>query len=264
MSWPIPGVGCGPPLGVPDVEIEVVDERHLPAPLHMRVRRAPLALGRLRPPRHCFLLCDAGQRHRACALRGRRLDIRACDLFFLLVLDEVPHRDAVDLRELVRLGPGRLRIFQNAADDGIGNPRCQRRNWHTMPALDRPGGSGRTTARRRRIRRRPGRCPALLSPSPRRASRAGAPPARGGPWGSAAAGTPGCRCPASACGRRPFGERGLNIRGRQRVSTAGSEHPRHVGGLGRVDALRLQQGVGAHVYLDGQGEDVRELVRLGS
>jgi len=26
-------------------------------------------------------------------------------------------------------------IFPNAADDGIGHPRCQRRNWHTMPTL---------------------------------------------------------------------------------------------------------------------------------
>ena len=26
-------------------------------------------------------------------------------------------------------------IFPNAADDGMKNPRCQRRNWHTMPTL---------------------------------------------------------------------------------------------------------------------------------
>ena len=26
-------------------------------------------------------------------------------------------------------------IFPNAADDGIGYPRCQRRNWHTIPTL---------------------------------------------------------------------------------------------------------------------------------
>ena len=26
-------------------------------------------------------------------------------------------------------------ILPNAADDGIGYPRCQRRNWHTMPVL---------------------------------------------------------------------------------------------------------------------------------
>ena len=26
-------------------------------------------------------------------------------------------------------------IFPNAADDGIGNPHCQRRNWHTQPTV---------------------------------------------------------------------------------------------------------------------------------
>src|SRR3954471_13849858 len=41
------------PLRIPDVEIEVVHERHLPAPLHVRVPRLLLALGRPRPPHRC-------------------------------------------------------------------------------------------------------------------------------------------------------------------------------------------------------------------
>ena len=33
-------------------------------------------------------------------------------------------------------------IFPNAADDGIGYPRCQRRNWHTIPTLCNRGTIG--------------------------------------------------------------------------------------------------------------------------
>jgi hypothetical protein len=108
------GIGVGlperrPPLRVPQVEVEVVDEGHLPAPLHVRVRRAPLALGRPRPPHRCLLLRDADQRHPAGASGRRGPDEGPSDLLLLLLaFGEVAHRDPVLLREPVH--PGHIRL----------------------------------------------------------------------------------------------------------------------------------------------------------
>ena len=51
------------PLGVPEVEVEVVDVGHLTAPLHMRMRRRFLSFALPGTPHRCFLLSNADQHH---------------------------------------------------------------------------------------------------------------------------------------------------------------------------------------------------------
>src|SRR5487761_648952 len=63
------------PIGIPEVEVEVVHERRLAAPLHVRLSRVLLALRPPRFPAERLLLSDAEQNHSTiAALLGRRLD----------------------------------------------------------------------------------------------------------------------------------------------------------------------------------------------
>src|SRR5262249_60804744 len=81
------------------------------------------------------LLRDADQRHRAGARGGRSLEIRTGDPLLALALPKrttgMPPAVANLCTPAVQASP----IFPNAADEGMKNPRCQRKNWHTMPTL---------------------------------------------------------------------------------------------------------------------------------
>jgi hypothetical protein len=104
------GIGVGlpertTPFGIPQIEIEVVDKPHLPAPLHVRVRRVLLTLRLPRPPHRRLLLGDPDQHHPTlAALAGCLGDQRRRDLLLVLALREIHHRDALDPREPVYLG----------------------------------------------------------------------------------------------------------------------------------------------------------------
>ena len=92
------------PLRIPQVEVEVVHEGRLSAPLHVRVPGLLLALGWPRPPHRRLLLGDADQHHLAVtALVGAGVDQRSGLGLFALTLAEVHHRDPVDLGETVDL-----------------------------------------------------------------------------------------------------------------------------------------------------------------
>jgi hypothetical protein len=74
----------------------VVDERHLPPPLHVGVRRVLLALGLPGAPGGGLLLCDADHHHTAvAALASRSLQKRAGHRFLVLPLLEVNHANLV-------------------------------------------------------------------------------------------------------------------------------------------------------------------------
>src|SRR6202165_731825 len=73
------------PVGVPQVEVEVVEEAHLAGPLHMRMRHMLLALGLPRPPYPGLFLSDPDQPPPPVAPPPRgRLDQRPRDLPLVL------------------------------------------------------------------------------------------------------------------------------------------------------------------------------------
>ena len=93
------------PFRIPQVEVEVVDERHLPAPLHVRMRGVFLSLRLPRSPHRRLLLRDPDQCHCALTAAGRGgVDVRAGDRFLVLTLPEVDHRHAMVFRPAVHLG----------------------------------------------------------------------------------------------------------------------------------------------------------------
>ncbi len=86
------------PVRVPEVEVEVVDEGRLAAPLHMRAPRVLLALGPPRPPAERLLLRDPEQDDATAItlLRGRLDQWPGIGLLALTLL-EVVHGDAAGL-----------------------------------------------------------------------------------------------------------------------------------------------------------------------
>jgi hypothetical protein len=83
----------------------MVDETHLPTPLHVWMRRMLLALGLPRPPHRGLFLRDADQHHPpVTALAFGSIDQRAGDLLLVLALSEPAHRDSVLLRPPMYLG----------------------------------------------------------------------------------------------------------------------------------------------------------------
>ena len=103
------------PLRVPEVEVEMVDERHFPPPVHVRMRPLLLALPGLRAPDRRFLLADADQDHAVFALACRGFQVGPGDRFLVLALLELHHRNLV----LVGKAVDRLHIrVANLAERG--------------------------------------------------------------------------------------------------------------------------------------------------
>ena len=74
----------------------MVDEDHLPAPLHLRMGPLLLTLRLPRLPRRRLLLRDADQHDPPVAtLRGSGVDQRTGVVLLVLTLREVHHRDGV-------------------------------------------------------------------------------------------------------------------------------------------------------------------------
>ncbi len=101
------GVGVGlpersAPVRVPQVKVEVVHERHLPSPLHMRMAGLLLTLRDPGPPDGCLLLGDADEDHLPVpTLPGGLIDERPGHRFLVLPLLKMDHGDAVAFGEAV-------------------------------------------------------------------------------------------------------------------------------------------------------------------
>src|SRR5207344_1607446 len=83
------------PLRIPQVEAEVVDEGHLPAPLLQNPSPAVPSLARPGPPCRGLLLADADHDDLALAASSGSLQVRARDLLPVIALGEADHRDGV-------------------------------------------------------------------------------------------------------------------------------------------------------------------------
>jgi hypothetical protein len=127
------GVGLDegrPPLGVEQVEVEVVDHRHLASPLLLRAAPVLGALLLPRAPHRCLLLGDADEHDARLTGLGRDLHVGTDELLFGLAFLEVDDRDVIDLGEAVdvsRVGVPefaerrRGRIGEAAAQQEAGN-----------------------------------------------------------------------------------------------------------------------------------------------
>ena len=113
------------PLGIPQIEIEVVDEDHLTAPLHMRMAGFLLALLLPRTPGGCLLLSDANEDDLAfAALLSRGAQQWLDDLLLVVTLGEVANGNAV------RFGPA-----VDSGDVGFADLAKGRRRWDRKAAL---------------------------------------------------------------------------------------------------------------------------------
>src|SRR6266508_1160768 len=77
------------PFRIPDIKIEVVDEGHLAAPVHMWVASLLLSFSWPRSPNRCLLLRDPDQYHAVFAFLRRRFQIRASHFLLILALLEM-------------------------------------------------------------------------------------------------------------------------------------------------------------------------------
>src|SRR5204862_1619210 len=87
------------PLRVPQVEVEMVDEHHLPAPVHVRMRPLLLTLSGPRAPRRRLLLADADQYHSLVPVACGGFKIGPGDFLLVLTLLEMHQRNLVLLGE---------------------------------------------------------------------------------------------------------------------------------------------------------------------
>src|ERR1700682_913119 len=93
------------PLRIPQIEIEMVDEPHLAAPLHVGMLGLLLSLPFPRAPGRGFLLSNPNQDHRAiAALFGRGAQQRLSDLLLVFFLGEVANGNTVGFGPAVDLG----------------------------------------------------------------------------------------------------------------------------------------------------------------
>src|SRR5438105_1396411 len=84
-----------PPLGIPKIEVEVIDEHHLAPPLHVWMTCLLLSLRLPRAPRGGLLLRDADQHHLAVtALFSSRAQQWLSDLLLVLAFGEVTNGNA--------------------------------------------------------------------------------------------------------------------------------------------------------------------------
>ncbi len=93
---------AGAPFGIPKINVEVVDEDHLAAPLHMRMGRLLLPLRLPRAPRGGLFLGAADQDHLALtALFSRRAQQWLSKLLLVLAFGKVANRNAFSLSPAV-------------------------------------------------------------------------------------------------------------------------------------------------------------------
>ena len=92
-----------PPLAVPKIEVEMVDESHLSSPLHVGMGCPLLSLGFPRSPGRGLFLRDSDQSDPVLTLFGSRFQIGFGHGFFLLPLLEADHWDGPLLGKLVNL-----------------------------------------------------------------------------------------------------------------------------------------------------------------
>src|SRR5213594_1012075 len=89
------------PLRIPQVKVKVVHERHLSAPIHVRVRSFLLPLPRPRCPSRRLFLADADQDYSVLSLACRGFKIGPCDRLLVLPLLELHDWNLVLLGETV-------------------------------------------------------------------------------------------------------------------------------------------------------------------
>src|SRR5207245_7287365 len=93
------------PFGIPQVNVKVVDEDHLAAPLHVRMRRLLLPLRLPRAPGGCLLLGNADQNDLGVTtLFSRGAQQRFSDLLLVVAFGEIANGNTLGFGPAVDSG----------------------------------------------------------------------------------------------------------------------------------------------------------------